>query len=85
MGGPDNLHIALKCGIYVPSFDSINHVHLPDVVVINDIALNILQLLIKGLNFISATMIKKTYRLNKLKKFYYPNHIDLNMIICAFQ
>ncbi|SSS33792.1 Uncharacterised protein [Acinetobacter baumannii] len=41
MGGPDNLHIALKCGIYVPSFDSINHVHLPDAVVINDIALNI--------------------------------------------
>ncbi|CVH83599.1 hypothetical protein AMPH_10549 [Acinetobacter baumannii] len=41
MGGPDNLHIALKCGIYVPSFDSTNHVHLPDVVVINDIALNI--------------------------------------------
>ncbi|EYD51682.1 hypothetical protein J917_1647 [Acinetobacter baumannii 25493_4] len=25
----------------MPSFDSTNHVHLPDVVVINDIALNI--------------------------------------------
>ena len=72
MGGPDNLHIALKCGIYVPSFDSTNHVHLPDVVVINDIALNILQLLIKGLNFISATLIKKTYRLNKLKSSIIP-------------